>query len=445
MNLSTDKRSKYILGSFFILLGLVVNIPVFEFLLVADRNLTSPSVTYGIIAGQIISVLIGVYILRGNYRFQLPSPGELAVLLGSILAFFLLGEVGTRVWLNNMATPEKQQKYYLFSELEDSARYSKHHYLTYFPTPNYSNGNTRHNSNGFRGKEISPTKAPGVFRILTIGGSTTYTSEVPDDNATYPARLEQYLQRNYGYHQLEVINAGVVGYTSWESLVNLAFRGIDFAPDLVIIYHNTNDVHSRLIDPGTYKSDNSGRRQAWTAPNNPAIEYSAFLRIITRSLGLTRQVKLDDFINAPTFKGNTRKSYAGYTVDPKQLLQENPPEYLQRNLESMIAIARIHGADVLLSTFATTSKIPNDYTLYPHYQLAHDTHNKLIKVVAKKHQVALLDFASQMPEDKKYWADGIHVNEAGAALKGQIFARFIHENGLINIDSSRTKDNFSDE
>jgi hypothetical protein len=41
------------------------------------------------------------------------------------------------------------------------------------------------------------------------------------------------------------------------------------------------------------------------------------------------------------------------------------------------------------------------------------------------------DFASVMPKDKKYWRDGRHVNALGAEKMAELFAEFIHENGLI--------------
>ena len=54
-----------------------------------------------------------------------------------------------------------------------------------------------------------------------------------------------------------------------------------------------------------------------------------------------------------------------------------------------------------------------------------------MKEVAERNGVPIFDFASVMPTDKKYWADGRHVNELGAEKKAELFADFIHKNGLI--------------
>jgi hypothetical protein len=37
-----------------------------------------------------------------------------------------------------------------------------------------------------------------------------------------------------------------------------------------------------------------------------------------------------------------------------------------------------------------------------------------------------------MPQEAIYWADGRHVNEAGALVKARLFAEYIHDQGLID-------------
>jgi hypothetical protein len=44
----------------------------------------------------------------------------------------------------------------------------------------------------------------------------------------------------------------------------------------------------------------------------------------------------------------------------------------------------------------------------------------------------MFDFAAVMPKEATYWADGRHVNEAGAVVKARLYAEFLHEQGLID-------------
>ena len=92
-----------------------------------------------------------------------------------------------------------------------------------------------------------------------MGGSTTYSYDIEDFKKSYPDLLEKYLQKK-DFDNIEVINAGGGGWSSWESLINLELRVLDLDPDLVIIYHGINDIHTRLVwPPEVYQGDNSAQ------------------------------------------------------------------------------------------------------------------------------------------------------------------------------------------
>ena len=215
-------------------------------------------------------------------KIRAPSGTEVVLVISSVILTLGMTELGSRTWLNYFATPEQYREYVLFRDVPTrDFQWTRHHYLNYFPTPNYKLGLTYHNSLGYRDREFSLVKPPGVFRIVALGGSTTYTSRVEDNEKTFTAQLEKVLVQKYGYKNVEAINAGVVGYSSWESLINLEFRVLDVDPDLIIVYHATNDVQARLVDPSAYRGDNSGRRKDWSAPPLHLFDYSYLYRILS--------------------------------------------------------------------------------------------------------------------------------------------------------------------
>ena len=57
--------------------------------------------------------------------------------------------------------------------------------------------------------------------------------------------------------------------------------------------------------------------------------------------------------------------------------------------------------------------------------------NDTIKSVAGEMGANLFDFASVFTTDKRYYTDGIHVNEDGARLKADLFAKYIIDSNLI--------------
>lgn len=95
------------------------------------------------------------------------------------------------------------------------------------------------NSAGLRNvEEIDENEA--VFRVLVIGDSFTYGLYVHNQE-TYPARLEEYLNANLRT-EVQVLNAGVPGYTISDELDYLMDKGLALQPDLVILGVYTNDI-----------------------------------------------------------------------------------------------------------------------------------------------------------------------------------------------------------
>lgn len=345
-----------------------------------------------------------------------------------LLLFFAVVELALRVWLKHFSTAAQFEKYALITNVDPlTIRLAPHPYLGYFNTPNYRKGLKSHNSMGYRNDEFPIKKPEGIFRIAVFGGSTVYTELVEDNAKQFTAQLENVLAEKYGYRNVQVINAGVPGYTSYESLIDLALRVLDLQLDLIVIYHGTNDCHTRFCALDAYQGDNSGYRKHWGAPRIQSWEHICLLRIPSRLFGLTRQVVLEQFVEQPTAEDPG--------ADQFELLRTHPPVYYERNLENAIAIAKHQYVEIIFATWAHSPHL-QDYAATPHYIQAFREMNEIVKNVAKKNDIPLFDFAAVMPKDIRYWGDGRHVNEEGAFLKAQLFAEFIHDNRLIRNQST---------
>jgi lysophospholipase L1-like esterase len=431
--LQIDRLKSAYLGVFLVAAGLLFK-PLVELSLVADGQVESSAYLALIYGFQIVALVSGAYLLlrRPAIRGRVPGKTELGLLAFSIIGTFVFLEVGARLWLNYLATPEQHDRYVLYTTIDpEDLAFTPHHYLPYYPTPNYRKGGTFHNSLGYRNGEFPAEKPDGVFRIVALGGSSTYDVRIEDNEKTFTAQLEKLLREEFGYENVEVINAGVPGFNSWEMLINLEFRVLDLDPDLAILYEGTNDVHARLVEPAAYRGDNSGRRGPWHVPPVSLWERSALLRIISRAGNFTRQVSVDDFVAAPTYMSWPYESrIIDYGADPGEILEMNPPVYFRRNLENMIAVAEENDVDVLLATWAS-SPLLNDYASREDYRQGFAENNRVVTEVANSHSVSLFDYAAVMSQDASYWADGRHANEAGASLKAGLFAEFIDMHGLI--------------
>jgi hypothetical protein len=184
--------------------------------------------------------------MRGHRGIQKTAAFVLALVVAGAA-----GEIGLRVFLRYGASDEQVRRYGSLAQLIQrfgDERLIPHRYLGFVTRPGYERPPNRHNSRGFRGDEVVVPKPPGTTRIVCLGGSTTYGGGVPDYRLSYP-NLLQTLLREHLRPEIEVINAGVPGYSSLESLINLQLRVLEFDPDLVLIYHGINETRSFGASP----------------------------------------------------------------------------------------------------------------------------------------------------------------------------------------------------
>ena len=95
-------------------------------------------------------------------------------------------------------------------------------------------------SQGHRTAEYTATKRPGSIRIACIGDSWTFGMNV-DEDRTYPSRLLARLRDAQPDRNVEVMNFGVLGYSSFQGVQLLKSRVLPLAPDVLVIGFGMND------------------------------------------------------------------------------------------------------------------------------------------------------------------------------------------------------------
>ena len=99
-------------------------------------------------------------------------------------------------------------------------------------------GELRTNALGLRDGAVTIPKPRGEHRILSLGESSTWGHGVRQSD-TYSTLLERMLTTPSRI--VNVINAGVPAYTIQQSAVYLAEEGARLQPNVVMVYHQTND------------------------------------------------------------------------------------------------------------------------------------------------------------------------------------------------------------
>src|SRR5262245_29919120 len=155
---------------------------------------------------------------------------EWALVAAATLLSLAAAEIAARIWIT-LRWPEGEV-YSLTHRTEVRGRFAGDPWCGYGLSPGFRNERFGHNSRGFRGAEFSPKPAPGVVRIAIVGASTVYGAAVKDGE-TSSVRLQELLVQ--AGVPAEVINAGVPGWTTAETLRSLEHRVLPLKPDVVIL------------------------------------------------------------------------------------------------------------------------------------------------------------------------------------------------------------------
>ncbi len=384
--------------------------------------------------------------------------GNLLLLLVTSVLMLAAGEWYVRYTLYHTNDAQLFLRYAsihdLYARPEFAARYLRfapHRYLGYFPTPNFERDDLTHNSLGYKDDEIALPKPPDEFRVVCMGGSTTYTATVGNTQFSYPKLLEKEL-RQQGYSNVRVINAGCDGYTSYESLINYAFRISGLDPDMLIVMDGLNDTLARIVWPHeAYKGDNSGFRVP--LQDNvvliPWYDQSALVRAVRVRLGFAESHfalrTLYDLQNGANFLGFEWEEQQAKGTYPQgilrdislaQMLEANTDAYLLRNLSYLIAMAQADGVKtVVVSTPRSPQAVPRAGTrpivTSPDFLSAWSKSDQGMKALAERTGAAWYDLAADYPQNADLFDDGMHTSLEGTQETARIMSKWLMRSGLL--------------
>ncbi len=276
-------------------------------------------------------------------------------------------------------------------------------------------------------RKIPHSLGKGTFRVLTLGGSTTYGSKL-DRDKTYPAVLEKLLRENNIGKTVQVLNAGVPWHTSMHSLLRYTSRFADWKPNVVIIMHAFNDIfqtsEGRLTN-GKFRDDYGHFFGAIGQRVNPKDNLDRKIHHILAENWLAR-----------TWFSDFRDTTQAVPEQHVDLLRSLPA--FRRNLEQLIIRSKQDGAEVILLTqpYLYKTDMPLDekkMLFYDYYykdyakvptiteqMQAMNAFNAAICDIASKLEVVLIDAEKSLPKSKEFMYDDVHYTEEGAKTVAQI-------------------------
>ena len=297
------------------------------------------------------------------------------------------------------------------------------------------------NRAGFRSREFTH-KVPGVFRVLSLGDSCTFGLIATQSQSAeyirepYPQRLERLVAERVGPGRVEVLNAGIAGYNSFQGLMLLRTKLRGLEPDLITVRFGWNDHFMSAEAAGAY-----GYRE----PDSALALGLQDLMLRTSLYGFFRRLNFE--LRALRSRANPPPVAAL----PTEWLPNVPREDYKHNLRRIIALGRAQGAAVWLLTSPHAFVIDSNRSqqdLFPKQVLAfnaipsfdrlieiHDSYNQATREVGAALRVPVIDmdaaYRAHATEPLFTQADVPHPTSRGHALEAETLYSRLMAAGLV--------------
>ncbi len=264
-----------------------------------------------------------------------------------------------------------------------------------------------YNPQRFKGPLMAVPKPREVFRILCYGDSNT---DGPNQGS-WPEVLQEVLNqhRPLAGRRYEVVNAGVVGYSSHQGLLRFQQEGKTYQPDLVIVSFGWNDVAS-AVGHADHEFQTSWLR----------VHLMRWLFKSRLYLVLLGNIPL---MSAPAID---------HTLPEKSRVPV--PQYLA-NMDGFANLARQHGASAVFLTrphrepAATLSVLPSWRGKVPSY-------NAALRGWAVERRLPLFDVETLFDDlGAAYFSDECHLTKRGHRTLAEALASELSRGAILPGDS----------
>ncbi len=294
-------------------------------------------------------------------------------------------------------------------------------------TPGEMVDGQRINRLGFTGDDIRLEKPAGTVRVLVLGSSTMFNRHMGE-------RLKQALQQKTG-KTIELLDAGIRSHTTRADVVKLQLLA-PYQWDVVLFYNGINDLWANHVLPEDFHEDYR-QLDPWNR-RNLLLDNSLLARYSYNALHGKIQPQpryqfvfpKKPYINAANFA--SVPAFAGH-------------------LEQIIATSKKSGAKPVLMTLAF--HLPDNYSRQAFLDKSLDysnpdnydsrdvynwgppdfvreglsRENAIIRDMAKKYDVTLIDVDAKMSGQGRWFGDVCHFNDAGVDVFTALVAEALQE------------------
>jgi lysophospholipase L1-like esterase len=344
--------------------------------------------------------------------------------------------------------------------VEEDPKYRPSELLAYELIPGYDAGDETVNSHGLRGDEIPP-KRPDDFRILAMGGSTTWGHKV-DDDETWPVQLERRL-REGGSANVQVLNGGVSGWGLEQIRLALAHRYLAaLEPDLVLIFSGWNPpaLDENPMAAEFRRKNAASEQKHWIYRSALVRRMARRIGKISRALGIVRvdpaPVDEEPDTDRPSHLWNVGSHFPPLLAAIARECRERSVELAVIRYPSLVQVPvaktdpfRKRFEKKLLTHYAITDEAD---TVAADTLAQYEAVAKAISDAAATNDIPTLDVASRMRaefpdlDDAKaretwvdYFRDAAHLTPNGNAAFATALAELLVESEMLRPFSERSR------
>lgn len=267
------------------------------------------------------------------------------------------------------------------------------------------------NAAGFRGPEITQPKPAGTLRIAFLGASTTFCAEASGDEMVWPHLVVDELKKRYPGVAFDFVNGGVPGYTVASSRQNLRHKVAPLAPDVIVVYHATNDLSAEVNTLAAAAGLGRAHQQpGWLE------RHSLLWELVAKNLRVMAAQRTPE-------PGSTAK----LQVDSASLGSN-----FRTELGALLRESSATGARVAVATFSThlragqtadeqkraaVSALVYMPSMTPQSLVAgYARYNTLIADAARTEAALLIGGENDIPGNPAHFVDSVHFNDEGSRV-----------------------------
>lgn len=291
---------------------------------------------------------------------------------------------------------------------------------------------------GYRGRYFAIEKPKDLIRIIVIGGSSVFDHTLKD-GMDWPHKAEAIL-RDKDIVNIEIINAGIPGHTTADSLGRLYTELWRYKPDYIVLYQAWNDIKQfhkinnekfllRIIKPISGLS------------HDPRLRYYGFWDKLFSNSQIYNKLRYN-YLTSIKYQVGTE----GIKPDskPVDIFSDLAVTQYRINIELIVDISKNIGAAPILMTQARLimpennpadrSRIHYEYATLSHKALvkAFIECDRVLKMVADEKNVHFLAEQSVMNGKSEYFHDLIHLTKEGSQRLAEYLSGFLEEIILAN-------------